>query len=118
MNESGSLLNKRMARHAAIIAFGVIASFAALQCSGAEEVVEETSAFSSADLEPSVRIEQHENRTVEEFSVNDNVYMIKITPKYGAPYTLIDPNGNGEMEWRRDTLGAEVTPPSWTLFSW
>jgi hypothetical protein len=89
MNESGPLLNKRMtSRHAAIIAFGVIASFAALQCSGAEEVVEETSAFSSADLEPSVRIEQHENRTVEEFSVNDNVYMIKITPKYGAPYQI------------------------------
>lgn len=83
---------------------------------GAQEI--EESGFSSADLEPAVRIEQRENHKIEEFSVNDNVYMIRITPKYGAPYTLVDPNGSGEMEWRRDTLGAEVAPPQWTLFSW
>ncbi len=83
---------------------------------GAQEI--EESGFSSADLEPAVRIEQRENHKIEEFSVNDNVYMIRVTPKYGAPYTLVDPNGSGEMEWRRDTLGAEVAPPRWTLFSW
>lgn len=111
------LLDNRITRHITVTAVGALASFAVMQNSCADET-EETSAFSSADLEPAVRIEQHENRTIEEFSVNDNVYMIKVTPKYGAPYTLVDPNGTGEMEWRRDTLGAEVAPPSWTLFSW
>lgn len=79
---------------------------------------ETTSSFSADDLEPSVRIEQYDNRTIEEYSVNDNVYMIKVKPKYGPAYTLVDPDGNGEMEWRRDTLGMEINPPRWTLFSW
>ena len=107
-------MKNKISRYVAPLAMGALAGFVMMPSSVAEEI----SAFSSADLEPSVRIEQHENRTIEEFSVNDNVYMIKVTPKYGAPYTLVDPKGNGEMEWRRDTLGAEVAPPQWTLFSW
>lgn len=95
----------------------ILVCLAATRPTIAEELAE-TSGFSAADLEPSVRIEQLDNRTIEEYSVNDNVYMIKITPRYGAPYTLVDPDGTGEMEWRRDTLGMEVTPPRWTLFSW
>ena len=95
----------------------VLACLAATRLTVAEELAE-TPGFSATDLEPSVRIEQLDNRTIEEYSVNDNVYMIKITPRYGAPYTLVDPDGTGEMEWRRDTLGMEVTPPRWTLFSW
>jgi len=95
----------------------VLACLAATRLTDAEELAE-TPGFSATDLEPSVRIEQLDNRTIEEYSVNDNVYMIKITPRYGAPYTLVDPDGTGEMEWRRDTLGMEVTPPRWTLFSW
>ena len=94
----------------------LLLSLTGIAVQGAEEM--EESGFSSADIEPAVRIEQRENHKIEEYSVNDNVYMIRVTPKYGAPYTLVDPNGSGEMEWRRDTLGAEVAPPSWTLFSW
>ena len=83
--------------------------------------------FSSADvspaviedgLEPEINIQQFDNREVQEYSVNDRVYMIKITPVVGSPYYLVDPYGTGEMEYKRDTVGLEVNPPRWTLFRW
>ena len=86
-----------------------------------------TTQFSSRDVDPAVvesgfdpeiNIQQFDNREVQEYSVNDQVYMIKITPKVGSPYYLVDPDGTGEMEYKRDTLGLEVNPPRWTLFRW
>ncbi len=32
-----------------------------------------------ADIAPQVRVRDYENRTVEEFSINNNVYMVRIT---------------------------------------
>ncbi len=84
-------------------------------------------AFSSGDvdpaliedsLEPEINIQQFDNREVQEYSVNDRVYMVKITPNVGSPYYLVDPDGTGEMEYKRDTVGLEVNPPQWTLFRW
>ena len=69
-------------------------------------------------LEPEINIQQFDNREVQEYSVNDRVYMIKITPAVGSPYYLVDPDGTGEMEYKRDTVGLEVNPPRWTLFRW
>ena len=69
------------------------------------------------ELEPSINLKSYDNRTVEEYSNNNNVYMLKITPKAGAPYYLVDPDGSGEMEWKRDT-NADVSPPRWTLREW
>ena len=83
--------------------------------------------FSSADvdpalietgLEPEINIQQFDNREVQEYSVNNHVFMVKITPKVGSPYYLVDPDGTGEMEYKRDTMGLEVNPPQWTLFRW
>ena len=69
-------------------------------------------------LEPEINIQQFDNREVQEYSVNDHVYMIKITPAVGSPYYLVDPDGTGEMEYKRDTVGLQVNPPQWTLFRW
>lgn len=70
------------------------------------------------EFEPSIKIESYENRTTEEYSVNNNVYMIKITPTVGAPYYLVDPDGTGDMEWKRETDDKYMAPPRWTLHSW
>jgi hypothetical protein len=71
-----------------------------------------------ADVQPSVTIKQYDNRTIQRYSVNNNTYMIKVTPTVGAPYYLVDEDGSGEMAWRRGTPGVETTVPQWTLFSW
>lgn len=68
--------------------------------------------------EPDITITEHDNRTMREYRINNNVYMIKVTPRIGAPYYLVDPDGTGNMEWRRNSLGMDVNPPRWALFSW
>ncbi|MGB5831537.1 MAG: DUF2782 domain-containing protein [Thiohalocapsa sp.] len=70
------------------------------------------------DIEPSVTIQEFDNRTIEKYSVNNNTYMVKITPTAGAPYYLVDEDGSGEMAWRRGTQNLENNVPQWTLFSW
>jgi hypothetical protein len=70
------------------------------------------------DIRPQVRIQDYDNRTVEEYSVNGNTYMLKITPNAGAPYYLIDNDGSGDMSWNRGRPALDMTVPQWTLASW
>ena len=72
----------------------------------------------AADIQPSVTIKEYDNRTVEEYSVNNNTYMVKITPAAGAPYYLVDEDGSGDMAIHRGTSGIENNIPQWVLFSW
>lgn len=71
-----------------------------------------------SDIEPAVTLKQYENRTVQEFRVNNNLYMIRITPAVGPPYYLVDKDGSGDMEWHRGGSALEQRVPQWTLFSW
>jgi hypothetical protein len=71
-----------------------------------------------SDMEPSVTLREHENRQVEEYRVNSQLYMVKITPTVGAPYYLVDEDGSGEMAWHRGGSGVEQKVPQWTLMSW
>ena len=70
------------------------------------------------DLQPSVTVKEYKNRTVEEYSVNHNTYMMKITPSAGAPYYLVDEDGSGDMTWRRGGPDLTNNVPQWTLLSW
>jgi hypothetical protein len=73
---------------------------------------------SGQPIEPEVTIIQKEESMVEEYRVNGNLYMIKITPSVGASYYLIDRDGDGNMEFRTNTLGGDVMVPQWVLFRW
>ena len=55
---------------------------------------------------------------VEEYRVNNNLYMIKVTPSVGAPYYLVDEDGSGDMAWNRGASQFEENVPQWALFSW
>ena len=67
---------------------------------------------------PEVTIKEHHNRTVQEFRNNNNLYMVKVTPSHGKPYYLVDDDGSGDMEMRRNAEGMDNRVPQWTLFSW
>jgi hypothetical protein len=71
-----------------------------------------------SDIAPAVTLREHENRMVEEYRVNNNLYMIKITPTVGAPYYLVDEDGSGDMAWHRGASQFEENVPQWALFSW
>ncbi len=67
---------------------------------------------------PEITITTSGGRTsVEEYRVNGRLYMIKITPAKGFPYYLIDTDGDGDLDSRRNDLqGRPVN--QWILFRW
>lgn len=68
-------------------------------------------------IEPRVVIRQEEDRTVEEYSINGEVYMIRITPQVGPSYYLIDGDGDGQIDDRQDHM-EPVKPAHWKIVEW
>ena len=69
-------------------------------------------------LEPTVTIREEENQTVEEYRYNGVVYMVKVTPKRGIPYYLVDSDGDGNLETVPDKGIAPVQPVHWKIKEW
>jgi hypothetical protein len=66
-----------------------------------------------------VRIYRKERETIEEYSVSGRVYMLRVTPAVGAPYYLIDHDGDGTLESRTFSPAKPgMLIPQWILFSW
>jgi hypothetical protein len=55
---------------------------------------------------------------IEEYRVNDRVFMIKVTPEKGFSYYLVDTDGDGRMDTRRNELEPNFLVPQWTLLRW
>jgi len=66
--------------------------------------------------QPEVTITHEAAQTVEEYRANGKLYMIKITPKHGLPYYLVDDRGDGKFS-RHEGLDSGLRVPRWTLFS-
>ncbi len=69
------------------------------------------------ELQPEVTIIHRGKETIEEYRVGGQLYMIKITPSKGLPYYLMDMDGDGSLETRRNDL---ENPPivQWRIFTW
>jgi hypothetical protein len=52
--------------------------------------------------------------TIEEYRVGGHLYMIKIIPKHGKPYYLVDDRGDGRFS-REESLDSGVRPPQWVI---
>jgi hypothetical protein len=64
--------------------------------------------------EPQVTIVERENTTFEEYRLNGRLYKIKVTPKVGPPYWLVDDTGEGI--WKRyDGQDAGLIVPHWVI---
>lgn len=66
------------------------------------------------DLESQVTITKQTEQTVEEYRLGGKLYMIKITPKVGAPYYLVDERGDGKFA-RQESLDSGIRPPRWVI---
>jgi hypothetical protein len=80
-------------------------------------IPEKVQAAEPADNPPevSIRVEPSGDR-VEEYRQNRVLYMVKITPTRGAPYYLMDTDGNGRLN--RDDRDPRVSPVHWTIYEW
>lgn len=75
-------------------------------------------AESIGDAEPKVTIVRQKEQVIEEYRINGQLYMIKVTPKKGKPYYLVDADGDGNLESRRNDLVPSSLVPTWVLFRW
>lgn len=66
--------------------------------------------------EPEVTIVKRGEDTVQEYRVRGRLYMVKVTPRHGVPYYLVDRVGKGQMV--RDDNAYEMAVPMWVLQSW
>ena len=64
--------------------------------------------------EQEVTIIKQTEQTVEEFRAAGKLYMIKITPKNGVPYYLVDDQGDGKFA-RQESLDSGFRPPRWII---
>lgn len=69
-------------------------------------------------MEPAVTIVNKVDSVVEEYRLNGKLYLIKITPRFGKPYYLLDNDGDGQLETRMSAIYSGFAIPQWVLFSW
>lgn len=72
-------------------------------------------ADSEALPEPEVNITTQGDDRHEEYRLGGKLYMIKVVPKKGRPYYLIDKGGKGEFV--KADLQQDLSPPMWVIKS-
>ena len=68
-------------------------------------------------IEPEVTIKQSGEKVIHEYRIDGRIYMIKIVPKKGPPYYLMDLDGDGIMDVTEEDP-ARIVVPQWILFRW
>lgn len=64
--------------------------------------------------EPEITIVKKNGETVEEYRINGQLYMMKVTPSHGVPYYMHREDQNGG--WLMDGPNPPLSIPKWTLF--
>lgn len=63
---------------------------------------------------PAVSIKPSDQGRVVEYRANGKLYMLKVIPKIGKPYYLIDSKGDGQFA-RQEGLDSGMRPPVWVV---
>lgn len=66
------------------------------------------------DDAPAVTIKPSSQGRVVEYRANGKLFMLKVIPKVGKPYYLIDSKGDGQFA-RQESLDSGMRPPMWVI---
>ena len=64
--------------------------------------------------EPEITIIKKKEETIEEYRINGQLYMMKITPTHGVPYYLYKEDQEGG--WVTSGPNPPLSIPKWTIF--
>ena len=67
-------------------------------------------------LEPQITIRKDEKGTVEEYRINGQLYMIKVIPRIGKPFYLLNKRAPVGEPHRGDLEGYGVNVPMWEIY--
>lgn len=73
---------------------------------------------SGEEMQPDITIVRKGEETIEEYRRNGKLYMVKITPQIGPAYYMMDTNGDGEMDVKKNDLDHNTNINQWKLFEW
>jgi hypothetical protein len=73
---------------------------------------------SGENMEPDITIIKRGKETIEEYRINQRLYMVKIHPSVGPAYYMLDTDGDGNMDVRKTEAERQLKIPQWVLFSW
>lgn len=65
---------------------------------------------------PTVRIRRVRDEVVIEYRRGGRLWMVRVEPKNGVPYHLIDTNGDGRLD--RADSDLPIRPVYYTLYAW
>jgi hypothetical protein len=98
-----------------LLSFSSVAAFAEQPAPRKLEPLPPPPVINNSDQgESEVTITKEKAVTVEEYRVGGRLYMLKIIPKVGKPYYLVDDRGDGKFS-RQESLDSGVRPPQWVI---
>jgi hypothetical protein len=68
--------------------------------------------------QPEVNIIHRKDATIEEYRINGQLRYIKVVPKKGKPYYLVDHDGDGVLESRQSDLKGPPQVNKWIIKQW
>lgn len=68
--------------------------------------------------QPEVNIIHRKDATIEEYRINGQLRYIKVVPKQGKPYYLVDHDGDGVLESRQSDLKGPPQVNKWIIKEW
>ena len=73
---------------------------------------------SGEEMQPDITIVKKGGETIQEYRRNGKLYMVKITPAAGPSYFMLDKNGDGVMDVKKNSLDENTNINQWLLFQW
>lgn len=67
---------------------------------------------------PTVTIRREDGQIVEEYRINGALTMVKVTPKRGPVYYLMDTTGDGDLETKWYENEGGIKPVYYKIFEW
>ncbi len=101
---------------ALLVPHGVLAANTAANAEPLEEVQPPPKIVDGEALEgePQITIRKKGTETIEEYRINGELYMMKITPAHGVPYYLHKEDQNGG--WVNTGPNEPLSIPKWVIF--
>jgi hypothetical protein len=64
---------------------------------------------------PEITTRVEGDQVIEEHRIRGKLYMMRVTPRHGRPYVLMDNKGDGTFSRLDQTLDQQVRAPQWVL---
>ncbi len=67
------------------------------------------------ELKPDITTRTEGDNVIQEYRVKGKLYMMRVTPRHGRPYILMDQQGTGTFVRQDNPLDSGVRVPQWVL---